>query len=146
MLEKKRLEYLQKLMPALSNLYRAMATSRDGFLAQFNLSRPQLELLISLKEKPCTTSQLAKEFSVSPSAVSQMVDQLIEKNLVERIDDEHDRRVTNIKLSSGGKTLFEEIHEKFLDHIEGKFSSVSIKEMETLLNTINKITVDVTKE
>lgn len=133
-------------MPALSNLYRGMATSRDGFLAQFNLSRPQLELLISLKEKSCTTGVLAKEFSVSPSAVSQMVDQLIEKNLVERIEDEHDRRITNIKLSNGGKKLFEEIHKKFLKHLEAKFSEVSIREIETLLTTINKVTDDVTKE
>lgn len=146
MLRKNRTEYLQKLMPALSNLYRGMATSRDSFLAQFNLSRPQLELLISLKEKPCTTSLLAKEFSVSPSAVSQMVDQLIEKKLVERIDDKNDRRITNIQLSDGGKKLFEEIHKKFLEHLEVKFSSVSIKEIETLLNTINKVTDDVTKE
>jgi DNA-binding MarR family transcriptional regulator len=146
MLKKNRTEYLQKLMPALSTLYRCMATSRDGFLAQFNLSRPQLEVLTALQERPYTTSVLAKEFSVSPSAVSQMVDQLIDKKLVERIEDTTDRRITNIQLSSGGTQLFEEINEKFLEHLEEKFSLVSIKEIEVLLTTIAKITRDVAKD
>lgn len=146
MLKKNRTNYLKKLMPALSTLYRGMATSRDGFLAQFNLSRPQMELLTSLEQKPRTTSALAKEFAVSASAVSQMVDQLIEKKLVERVEDPNDRRVTNIQLSNGGEELFSAIYEKFLKHLEQKFSSVSIKEIEVLLSTIDKITSDVAKE
>lgn len=146
MLGKNRTATLEKLMPALSNLYRSMATSRDAFLAQFNLSRPQMELLLALKKQPYTTSLLAKEFSVSVSAVSQMIDQLVEKQLVERIPDAHDRRTINIRLSNEGKKLFEAINQKFLQHIELRFRTVSIKEIEMLLTTIDKITDTVSKE
>lgn len=133
-------------MPALSNLYREMATSRDGFLAQFNLTRPQLELLISLKETPQTTSSLANKFYITSSAVSQMVDQLIEKKLVERVESVNDRRVAHIQLSENGTVLFANIHHKFLNHLEEKFKTVSIKEIEELLTIIRKVTEDVSKE
>lgn len=146
MLRKNRNQTLEKLMPALSNLYRAMATSRDSFLAQFNLSRSQMELLLAIKDTPQTTTQLAKNFSISASAVSQMTDQLIAKRLVERIEDTYDRRVTNIQLSGNGRKLFDEINKKFLEHIEEKFETVSTKEIESLVNIITKVTATVTKE
>lgn len=145
MLEEDRSKTLEKLMPALSNLYRSMATSRDAFLAQFNLSRPQMELLLSLKKQPCTASLLAKEFSVSASAVSQMIDQLVEKQLVERTQSTADRRTTTIRLSNGGKKLFAVIHQKFLERIEFRFRTVSVKEIEMLLGTIDKIIKNVNK-
>lgn len=144
MLKKDRSESLKKLMPAISTLYRSMATSRDAYLAQFKLSRPQLELLISLQEHGSrTTSLLAQEFDVSASAISQMVYQLIEKKLVERIEDSKDRRIANINLSSGGVELFDAINENFFNHLEQKFSHVSVKEIEHLVNIINKVTVEI---
>lgn len=146
MLRKNRGQSLEKLLPALSNLYRAMATSRDAFLAQFNLSRSQMELLLSLKQGPRTTSALAKEFSISASAVSQMIDQLIEKDLVERIHDLSDRRVTNIQLSEHGKKLFKDINKKYFEHVEQRFETVSVKEIENLLTTVNKITDTISQQ
>lgn len=133
-------------MPVLSNLYRAMATSRDSFLAQFNLSRSQMELLVALKHGQQTTSQLAKLFAISASAVSQMIDQLIEKKLVQRVEDTRDRRVSHIQLSSQGKKLFEEIHKKFLAHVELKFETVSTREIENLVNIITRVTETVNKD
>ena len=146
MLKRNRAHALERLMPALSNLYRAMATSRDSFLAQFNLSRSQMELLVSLKHSPQTTSSLAKEFDVSASAISQMIDQLIEKQLVERIASNSDRRVTNIQLSSDGRKLFKQIYEEFLAHVESKFKTISTKEIESLTSVITEITKTVTKD
>ena len=146
MLKRNRTQALEKLMPALSILHRAMATTRDSFLAQFKLSRPQMELLISLKHTPQTTSALAKEFNVSASAISQMIDQLIEKELVERVLDPNDRRVANIQLSQNGKELFEKIHEKFLEHVEKKFKPISTKDIENLVAIITKVTDTVSKD
>jgi len=139
-------EYLKKLMPALSNLYRAMATSRDTFLAQFNLSRPQLELLIFLKKKPCSTRTIAKEFAVSSSSVTQMIDQLIQKNLVTRKVDLNDKRVQLITLSENGAILFEEIQAKYFERLETKFEMVSSDEIKILLNEITKISQNIAKE
>ena len=146
MIKKTRTDYLKELMPALVDLYNSMATSRNGFLTAFNLTRPQLDIIQAVKSRPRTTSVLAKEFNVSPSAVSQMVDQLIEKNLVERIEDTVDRRITNIHLSEDGIKLFDAIYEKFLNHLETEYSALSVKELETLLTSIRKITIDVTEE
>ena len=133
-------------MPALVDLYNSMAVSRDGFLSTFNLSRPQLDIMEAVRNQPRTTTFLAKEFNVSPSAISQMVDQLIEKKLVERIDDSVDRRITNIHLSNDGKKLFDAIYEKFLNHLEAEYSTFSLNELETLLTSIRKITTNVTEE
>lgn len=139
MLDQERIKSLQALMPVFNGLYASMNASKDAFMQQFNLTRTQIDILSSIYKKPHTTSFLATEFNVSASAISQIVDQLIEKRLVDRIEDSRDRRITNITLSKNGMQLFEQINQKYLSHIENDFKTISTAEINQLTDTVRKI-------
>ena len=141
-----RKQLLEMIMSNLGSLHRSFATTRDGFLANFKLSRPQVDLLFSLKHGQRSTGELAKHFSVTSSAISQMVDQLETKGLVERLADSKDRRITYVKLADTTHEVFEKMRSKFINHLSQRFEDVSIEELEALLKILSKIVDNVGKD
>ena len=137
-LTNKRKELFEQIMLAMSELHRRFATQRDGFLAQFQISRPQLDLLFAIKHSSPTTGELAELFSITPSAISQMVAQLERKGLVTRSADQDDKRVTRVQLAQNTKKVFKDMRDQFVEHLSGKFCAVSDAELETLLQILHK--------
>jgi len=133
-------------MSSMGELQRSFATSRDGFLAQFKLSRPQMDLLFSLKHNQLSTGELAKKFSVTSSAVSQMVDQLERKGMVQRVPDQNDRRITYVKLADETRKVFENMRNKFITHFGERFSDIDNNELEALLAILTKTVNSIGKE
>ena len=140
-MELSRKQLLEKIMANMGELHTCIASSRDGFLAQFELSRPQMELLFSVKHTARSTGELAKMFNITSSAVSQMVDQLERKQLVERVRDHTDRRVTYVKLADEAHKEFNVFRAKFIDRLSERFTSVTDDELVTLQNILTK-TID----
>ena len=101
-----------------------------------------MELLFSLKRGPLSTGALAKQFSVTSSAISQMVDQLERKQLVLRVPSDHDRRITLVQLADSATEQFRKLRREFISHISGKFEDVSDKEFTQLLKILTKITTN----
>jgi DNA-binding MarR family transcriptional regulator len=62
-----------------------------------------------------TSSELADMFCVGKSSITAITTRLFEKDLIERIPDEHDRRVTHLGLTSEGVRLCEMLE----DRVEG---------------------------
>ena len=71
------------------------------------LTMPQLKALASLLDGPLRMGDIAAQSAVSLSAATAMVDRLVEKGLVARAHDEHDRRVVVCKLTGQGRELLE---------------------------------------
>lgn len=139
-MQKQRTQLLEDILSRMSELHRSFATNRDGFLATFQLSRAQLELLLSLKHGPKSTGGLAKQFNVSSSATSQLIDQLEEKKLVIRSSDPCDRRITLVQLAPAASKRFETFRREFITHLNARFEDVSTTEFKQLLNILTKIT------
>lgn len=130
----------------LGEMNRLFATSRDSFLARFELSRPQVELLFSIKHGRRTIGDLADNFSITPSAISQMVTQLEDKSLVRRVPDQKDRRITYVELSSATKDHFTKMRKAILKRLDDRFSDISEREMDQFNNLLEKITKRLDKE
>jgi MarR family transcriptional regulator for hemolysin len=54
-------------------------------------------------------SALGEELMMSPSAASRMIDQLVERDLLERRESPDDRRVRTLHLTARGETLLDQI-------------------------------------
>ena len=145
-LTSQRRELFEQIMRSMSDLHRRFATSRDGFLAQFHLSRAQLDLLFAVKHTTPSTGELDEEFSVTPSAISQMIDQLEQRKLVERIADPRDKRITRIQLANDARRAFKTMRNQFIEHLSQRFCGVSDSELETLLAILNKTIGQIEKE
>ncbi len=105
-----------------------------------------MELLFSLRSGQKTTGELAKNFSITSSAISQMVDQLERKKLVERTNDVHDRRVTYIKLADQTRLVFEDMRAKYIAHLGERFADIGDEELERLSAILQKTIENVGKD
>lgn len=94
-------------------------------------------VLIALdKHGPLSMSHIGKEVSMSKPNVTALVDKLIFQGLAERIHDESDRRIINIKLTKKGLKIKKEIDKTFEKHIYQKLSSLSDAEFKILSDSL----------
>ncbi len=105
-----------------------------------DLTRAQYYILYMLSKKPYyTSSDLAQKLEVKPSAVTVMIDRLLNTNLVTRERDENDRRIVKIKITTEGTNILKkamqkrnEIYKRYLSHLEEH-------ELDSLLNIYEKL-------
>ena len=77
---------------------------------KFGLPHSELECLMLFNgERYLTFKGIAQNLDVAKSRVTKIVDGLLRKGLVERIDDPRDARVKLLSLSASGEKLSEEI-------------------------------------
>lgn len=81
------------------------------FLAEIGLHPGQDQLLDRLEfGRPVSVSVLAEQLAVRPSTVSKMLDRLIEKGFVQRINSDGDARRTMVLLTEAGEKMRLGIH------------------------------------
>lgn len=132
---------LQRLEAAMTSMRRAMVSARERFGSGLQLTRTQLEILQLLITKPAqTTGELARQLSLTQSAVTQTVDTLARRQLVERRSDEHDRRIIRLQLSPQGQQMIDHIRSLKHRHLQEFMSRLSVAEAEALITATEKVT------
>ncbi|MBG6060094.1 DNA-binding MarR family transcriptional regulator [Cryobacterium sp. MP_M5] len=98
-----------EVLAAVVRLSRSLANPRSTPFGSTVLTRTQLDVLFVLAHTPdpVTPGQLAALLHVTPGAVTQLVDQLREHDLVEQYASDQDGRVRLLQLSSAARTQVE---------------------------------------
>ena len=79
-------------------------------LADYGLTYPQyLVMLVIWEDGDMTASAIAKRLRLPPSAITPLVDKLVERGVVKRIPSEHDRRQIAIHMTDEGQALKDKI-------------------------------------
>lgn len=91
------------------------------------------------KVEVCTSTELATVFGVKKSAITPIINRLVEKGWVERTRDEKDRRVIYLTLTSAGKLTFSEMEKKIQSVIESVISQFDHTEIQNFLDTYAKL-------
>jgi DNA-binding MarR family transcriptional regulator len=90
-------------------------------------------------EEGITMTTLSEHFEISKPAVSQMINGLEDKNMVERITLKSDRRIVYVRLTElGEETLaksFQEMHNK----LNGYLEKMGEEDIETLVSLLDKL-------
>ena len=82
----------------------------------FDYSLPQLATLLLLDEEgELTIKQVTEILGRSVSATSRLLDQLVERGMVSRREDEHDRRSKRITITEKGRKLIATLEERRAD-------------------------------
>ncbi len=88
-----------------------------------NISRPESFILLSIKPgESVSSNELASRNRLSPSRISRIVDDMIEKDLLLRTEDSGDRRFTKLSLTKTGSKKHTAIM-KLKDQCEQKIKS-----------------------
>lgn len=112
-------------------------TIRRVAVEQFSMTVGQFQVLRRIRKGVDTVSALAEANRTSRSAVSKAVDALVNKGLVSRLPDEHDRRHVHLTLTGEGQRLLEAVYDQAEAWLRDKFQSLPPDELETLLAAMN---------
>ncbi len=83
---------------------------------EFDFSLPQLATLLLLDEEgELTIKQVTEILGRSVSATSRLLDQLVERGMVSRREDEHDRRTRRIAITESGRNLIATLEQRRAD-------------------------------
>lgn len=107
-------------------------------LGENSLTHAQLGALLSIyQEQPISGRELAIKMQISRSAVTQVVDALDQSCLIERYEDEDDRRITYIRVSEQGRCKVQEFEKARNQLLKRTASALSDDELQTMI-AINK--------
>ncbi|MBL1230854.1 MarR family transcriptional regulator [Enterococcus sp. BWB1-3] len=86
-----------------------------------------------------TSSEVAKELSITVGTLTVAINNLVKKNYVERIRSEDDRRVVKLGLTQKGKLLYR-VHQHFhREMVKNILSGMDQKEEQALLKALKNL-------
>jgi DNA-binding MarR family transcriptional regulator len=114
---------------------------------------PQSEMMamkviqkLSAEGKKYGVSEIAKYLSISPPAISRTIKKLREKQYVECLTDETDRRNTYIQISEKGYAALEADSAKVRNFMQSALSHLKKEEIDQFYDLFNKIYVSMKQE
>ncbi|SUJ10556.1 transcriptional regulator [Staphylococcus arlettae] len=96
-----------------------------------------LELLYNKGDQPI--QRIRERVLIASSSISYVVDKLEEKGCVTRIRNQQDKRIINASLTQQGRRIMDEIFPKHAETIQSTFSILTDEELQTLQNTLKKL-------
>lgn len=136
----KDIAHIDKIQALVFSITKKMQTELLGQLQSSGLTPPQFYILKILSHYgTARATELAKIMYVKPSAITVMIDRLIDQELVLRYHDKNDRRVVVIELTAKGKDVVEEAMTARNQHIAKYFSQLEVQEREDLLRLFEKL-------
>ena len=133
------------LAAGLMDLWREIlkGSTRDLYklLAELDLSMTQLKLLHILVECEAETSvkELAEALSMSLPNASRTIDGLLQRGLLERREDEHDRRMKRVRANDKALTLIDRVDTARLQGLEAWAADLSPVQRKTLLDALSTL-------
>jgi DNA-binding MarR family transcriptional regulator len=136
-----RKELLQSLGGKLASVMRRVHAGQGFRFSEFKVSPPQVHILffIAKQRKDVAVKDLAEMLRVTPGAVTQFVDALVEMDLVKREEDPIDRRIIRIKLTELAISKLEEFREGYLTSASRAFDVLSDAEIKELVRLLDKV-------
>jgi MarR family 2-MHQ and catechol resistance regulon transcriptional repressor len=111
-------------------------TAKD--IERYGLTPPQFAVLEALGHLgPLTAGELGKKILVTGGCVTVILDNLERDRLVERIRDDEDRRIYNIRLTPKGERLFSKIFKHHAERV-AEFASVLSDEEQSQISSLLK--------
>ena len=103
------------------------------------LSLAHFEVIRTTAEKDSMTmKEVASLLHITPPSASALVDKLVEKELIKRLQPGKDRRTVEIALGDKAHKLFHSFHKKRMCMFKKTYSKLDQKDKEDLIRIINK--------
>lgn len=141
-MNKSREDLLRALVERVGAVMRGMHPNEGFQFAGSAVRPPHVRILFYLAARPegVCVKDLAEILGVTPGAVTQFIDALVEKGLVERKEDSGDRRLLRMKLTEYAKENFNKFridYFRMVSHVFDSLSDGEIIQLTTLLRKAN---------
>jgi DNA-binding MarR family transcriptional regulator len=133
-------EFASRLIELFPQIIKAFVCHENNELASGKITLPQFWALDYISQNGKSTMNcLAKNLRISPAATTGLIDRLISQKLVDRKDDEQDRRIVWICLTSKGKEIICNIKRQKIKAIIKVFGGISSNDRKQYLAILEKI-------
>jgi DNA-binding MarR family transcriptional regulator len=140
----KREDLIQEIVESLARSQRPPGPTAWKAL---DLSHAQMGMLFMLNyRRQVSPKQIAEFLGVSKSAVSQLLDPLVDKKLVSRQADTKDRRIIHLSLTPKGSGLLKKLYRLKFAGIRTALGSLDTAELSQLAALQNKVAMVVAKQ
>ena len=139
-----RKELLQALAEKMTSVLRRVHAVQGFKFSEFILRPPQVRILffIARQNEGVAVKDLAEMLNVTPGAVTQFVDALVEMDLVRREEDAKDRRIIRIKLTELARGKLAEFRKGYLASASRLFDILSDAEIGELIRLLDKVDIN----
>ena len=121
-----------QLLQVIKRCWSAVFSSAVRRTLPGHLTPQQLFVLSHLGRGACQPSILARESHVGMSAMTGLVDGLVARGLVERGQNQHDRRAVQLAITEAGRTLCREAQAAVLDETRQLLAPLTAEQRERL--------------
>ena len=111
--------------------------ARNNAVQDHHLSLVQFHILRHIRYGARSVSDLAERQQISRPAISQALDQLVERGLVSRKEDPDDRRFVQLDLTESGDTLLNDVFGKNRQWMAVKMARLSPEELEAVIRAMD---------
>jgi DNA-binding MarR family transcriptional regulator len=129
-----RSELIAELFETMDIAKRSMHGHMQTVVEGHAISRTQLELLFTIYHlQPTTAKNLAAKLHLTPGAISQLVEELMEQSLIQRETDPSDRRKQVISLTAEGSAVIKTFEKRRHGVMNKVIENLSDEELVTWL-------------
>lgn len=108
--------------------------------AHSGLTPAQVFMLHFIRQgEHCSVSKLADKMEVNPSAITVMLDRLVNHGFVVRERDQHDRRVVLIHLTKAGEEALSQVTKVRKEIMQHCLRQITVDELETVVLILEKL-------
>lgn len=105
------------------------------------MSHSQLATLMRLHHTgACPVNEIGQDLSVTAAAASQLVERLVQQGLLSRSEDERDRRVRRVTLTSAGHEVVRQAIESRTVWIRQLVSALEPQEQQAIVEALDRLT------
>ena len=107
--------------------------------SMMDLPLRQLKVCLTLYGHSRSMSEIGRELSLSPSAVTQVSDRLERRGLIERVFQDEDRRVRKLRLTRKGQQLVRSREQKQLRRIATALETLTANELDQVMTGLETL-------
>jgi DNA-binding MarR family transcriptional regulator len=117
------------------------AALSSEYQERYGLDIPEWRVLATLgfRDDACSAQYISHCTRTHKSSISRAVTALMERRLIERVENEDDRREFRLRLTRKGKTLYEALIPRLLRKEQEILACLSAKERKDFANLLGKI-------
>ncbi|MDF2669716.1 MAG: MarR family transcriptional regulator [Paenibacillus sp.] len=129
-----------RLFRVIRNMVKVLYENIERDIDSYGLSMETFQIMELLYSKgPHPIQKISDTLSIPSGSITYVVDKLEKKGLVQRLPIPGDRRKSNVTLTEGGKSYFDDIFPRHAQTISDNLSFVTDEEKLQLIDLLKKI-------